>query len=147
MSDPTQSLRDFEPAHEFFVGIDSDACVFDTMEIKHKECFVPMFIKHFGLQAASRYAREVWEFVSLYSKTLGINRFSPLSKALNLLGERPEVEARGVEVMRTDELDEWLSRETKPSTASSRVGTPGPTRRRWLRSSTPAFPNGRPREI
>ena len=47
--DPAQRLRDFKPAKDFFVGIDSDGCVFDSMEIKHKECFAPMFIKHFRL--------------------------------------------------------------------------------------------------
>ena len=71
MSDPSQVLKDLKPAKEFFIGIDSDGCVFDTMEIKHKECFAPMFIKHFDLQAVSKYAREVWEFVNLYSKTRG----------------------------------------------------------------------------
>ena len=59
--DPAQILRDFRPSKDFFIGIDSDGCVFDSMEIKHKECFAPMFIKHFGLQAVSKYAREVWE--------------------------------------------------------------------------------------
>src|SRR5580700_1226967 len=65
--DPAQALRDFEPRKKFFIGIDSDGCVFDTMEIKHKECFAPMFVKHFHLQAASKYARQAWEHVNLYS--------------------------------------------------------------------------------
>ena len=51
MSDPAQALRDFVPGNEFFIGIDSDGCVFDSMEIKQKECFAPMFVKHHGLQA------------------------------------------------------------------------------------------------
>ena len=42
MSDPAQVLRDFKPSREFFIGIDSDGCIFDSMEIKHKECFAPM---------------------------------------------------------------------------------------------------------
>src|SRR5712675_3466505 len=94
MSDSSQVLRDFKPTKSFFVGIDSDGCVFDSMEIKHKECFTPMFIKHFGLQAVSKYARETWDFVNLYSKTRGANRFPALSRALNLLRARPEVIAR-----------------------------------------------------
>ena len=36
MSDPAQMLRDFTPSREYFVGIDSDGCVFDSMEIKPK---------------------------------------------------------------------------------------------------------------
>jgi phosphoglycolate phosphatase-like HAD superfamily hydrolase len=118
MSDPAQALRDFKPSKEFFIGIDSDGCIFDSMEIKHKECFTPMFIKHFELQAVSKYAREVWEFVNLYSKTRGANRFPALSRALNLLRQRPQVVARKVNVPDTLALDEWINRETKLGNAT-----------------------------
>jgi len=116
--DPAQRLRDFKPAKDFFVGIDSDGCVFDSMEIKHKECFAPMFIKYFHLQAVSKYARETWEFVNLYSRTRGANRFPALSRALNLLRARPEVIARKVTVPDTRALDEWIARETKLGNAT-----------------------------
>jgi phosphoglycolate phosphatase-like HAD superfamily hydrolase len=118
MSDPAQILRDFRPSKEFFIGIDSDGCIFDSMEIKHKECFAPMFIKHFDLQAVSKYAREVWEFVNLYSKTRGANRFPALSRALNLLKQRPQVITRNVQVFGTTPLDEWVARETKLGNAT-----------------------------
>jgi len=118
MSDPAQVLRDFKPSKEFFVGIDSDGCIFDSMEIKHQECFAPMFIKHFHLQAVSKYARETWAFVNLYSKTRGANRFPALVRALNLLRERPQVIARGVKVPDTAALDEWIARETKLGNAT-----------------------------
>src|SRR5688572_33166062 len=118
MSDPAQVLRDFKPSKEFFVGIDSDGCVFDSMEIKHKECFTPMFIKHFGLQAVSKYARETWDFVNLYSKTRGANRFPALSRALKLLGERPEVVARRVNIPRPTALDAWIAGESRLGNAA-----------------------------
>ena len=118
MSDPAQVLRDFQPKHDFFIGIDSDGCVFDSMEIKHKECFAPMFVKHHNLQAVSKYAREVWDFVNLYSKTRGANRFPALTRALNLLRERPEVQARNVNVPSYPALDEWMERETKLGNAT-----------------------------
>ena len=118
MSDPAQVLRDFKPEKEFFIGIDSDGCVFDSMEIKHKECFAPMFIKHFRLQAVSKYAREVWEFVNLYSKDRGANRFPALSKAVKLLGARPPVRARGVQMPDIAGLDAWVQRETKLGNAT-----------------------------
>ncbi|MEE9562616.1 MAG: HAD family hydrolase, partial [Thermoanaerobaculia bacterium] len=70
-----QPLAELEPQHEFFVGIDSDGCAFDTMEIKHKECFIPNIIKHWGLQPVSKYAREAAEFVNLYSQWRGTNRW------------------------------------------------------------------------
>ena len=37
-------MTDLPPQHEFFVAIDSDGCVFDTMEVKWKECFIPQTI-------------------------------------------------------------------------------------------------------
>ena len=89
-------LADLKPQHPFFVGIDSDGCAFDTMEIKHKECFCPNIINWWGLQAVSKYAREAVEFVNLYSKWRGSNRWPALLKVFELLRERPEVLARGV---------------------------------------------------
>ena len=118
MSDSAQSLQDFKPKHDFFIGIDSDGCVFDSMEIKHKECFTPMFVKHHKLQAVSKYAREVWDFVNLYSKTRGANRFPALVRALNLLRERSEVKGRKVNVPSYPALENWIKRESKLGNAT-----------------------------
>ena len=81
--DPQAELRDLTPEKEFLVAIDSDGCAFDTMEIKHKECFIPNIIKYWNLQAISKYARAAAEFVNLYSKWRGINRFPALTKAFD----------------------------------------------------------------
>jgi phosphoglycolate phosphatase-like HAD superfamily hydrolase len=118
MSDPAQALRDFKPTKEFFIGIDSDGCIFDSMEIKHQECFTPCFIKYFHLQAVSKFARETWTFVNLYSKDRGANRFPALAKAIKLLGARPQVNARGVKMPDMSGLEEWLKRETKLGNAT-----------------------------
>jgi len=64
------------------------------MEIKHKECFIPNIIKHWNLQPVSKYAREAAEFVNLYSKWRGINRWPALVMVMDLLRERPEVQQR-----------------------------------------------------
>jgi phosphoglycolate phosphatase-like HAD superfamily hydrolase len=101
------------PKHDFLVGIDSDGCVFDSMELKHKECFVPNFINHYGLQGVSKYAREAAEFVNLYSKSRGANRFPALIEQLNWLRERPEVKARNIDVAHPKGLIAWMERETK----------------------------------
>lgn len=91
-----QPLADLVPKHEFFIAIDSDGCAFDTMELKHKECFAPNTIKHWKLQPVSKYAREAALFVNLYSKWRGINRWPALVMVFDLLRERPEVQARNV---------------------------------------------------
>jgi phosphoglycolate phosphatase-like HAD superfamily hydrolase len=103
----------FTPQHDFLVGIDSDGCVFDSMELKHKECFIPNFINHYELQGVSKYAREAAEFVNLYSKSRGINRFPALVEQLDWLRRRPEVKARGVHVPRPRGLIDWIGRESK----------------------------------
>ena len=104
-----QPLVDMQPQHEFFVGIDSDGCAFDTMEIKHKECFAPNIIKHWNLQAVSKYAREAAEFVNLYSKWRGINRWPALVMVFDLLRERPEVQARHIEPPMAERIREFIA--------------------------------------
>ncbi len=90
------------PKHDFLVGIDSDGCVFDSMELKHKECFIPAFINHYELQGVSKYAREAAEFVNLYSKSRGANRFPGARGAAGLAaaqagGESPRNPGRTAE--------------------------------------------------
>jgi len=108
-----QDLKSLSAEKEFFIGIDSDGCVFDSMETKHKECFCPAFVNNFNLQSVSRYARETWDFVSLYSADRGCNRFHALIKVLDLLRERPEVKNRGASVMDLPALKAWVKAESK----------------------------------
>ena len=113
MQDPAKELREFKQEREFFVGIDSDGCAFDSMEVKHKECFIPNIINYWELQAVSRYAREAAEFVNLYSKWRGINRFPALTMVFDLLLEREDVKKRGVNIPEAKSLREWIKKETK----------------------------------
>ena len=106
-------LVDFSKKNDFLVGIDSDGCAFDTMELKHKECFIPCIIHHWGLKGVSKYAREAAEFVNLYSKTRGVNRFPALIEVFKLLQRRPEVVRRGVKIEIPQVLVDWMNAETK----------------------------------
>lgn len=111
----TQKLKSFQKRHGFFIGVDSDGCAFDTMEVKHKQCFIPNIIEHFGLDDVAESARESAEFVNLYSKWRGINRFPALIMTLDLLAERDEVCRRNVEIPRLPALRAWLKHEPKPA--------------------------------
>ena len=93
---------------KFLVCIDSDGCAFDTMEIKHKECFCPAYINYFGLQPVSKYARDAWDFANLYSKYRGIHRLLSLLKALEVLGERAEVKERNFTPPAMTELRKYI---------------------------------------
>jgi len=106
-------MYEITPQKDFLVGIDSDGCAFDTMELKHKECFIPNTINFYNLQGVSKYAREAAEFVNLYSKSRGINRFPALVETLQWLQKRPEVKARNIEVTIPPTLESWIAEESK----------------------------------
>ena len=112
-TDPQSPLRDFVKRRDFFIGIDSDGCVFDTMEVKHKDCFIPNMIRYYRLAAIARYARETFEWVNLYSKWRGTNRFPGLVLTMDFLAERPEVPRRLPRLPAMTGLREWIGRETK----------------------------------
>ena len=122
-------LETLVPNHDFFVAVDSDGCAFDTMELKHKECFIPNIVKHWGLQPVSKYARRASEFVNLYSKWRGLNRFPALIRTVELLREWPEVLETRAELPDLVALEEWVARETKLSNPTleaelERTGSP-----------------------
>lgn len=103
-------LLNMKPTKEFLVCVDSDGCVFDNMELKHKECFCPATVNVWGLQSVSRYAREAAEFVNLYSKTRGANRFPALIRTLELLGKRREAVERGYVCPDLSPLKKWVEK-------------------------------------
>lgn len=102
-------LLNMNPTKEFLVCVDSDGCVFDNMDLKHKECFCPATVNIWGLQSVSRYARESAEFVNLYSKTRGVNRFPALIRTLELLGARKEAQERGYVCPDLTPLKKWVA--------------------------------------
>jgi len=115
MKDFAKELRDLKPEHPFFIGIDSDGCAFDTMEIKQKECFCPNNIKYFDLQPIAKYAREATEFVNLYSKERGSNRYPALLSVLSWLSRRREVVERSATVPDLKRLRQWVKEESRLS--------------------------------
>jgi len=118
VSDPVKTLKGMEKKKDFFVGIDSDGCAFDTMEIKHKECFIPNIINSWDLQPVSRFAREAAEFVNLYSRWRGINRFPALVMVFDLLAEWDEPLQRGYRPPQVDSLRAWIDQESRLSSAT-----------------------------
>ena len=49
--DPQQQLKQLTPRKKFFVGIDSDGCAFNSMEVKHNDCFSVALVRAYGLAA------------------------------------------------------------------------------------------------
>ncbi len=113
-----EKLKEFKPNKKFYVGIDSDGCAFDSMEIKHKECFIPAIIQKWKLQPIAKYARAVSEFVNLYSKWRGVNRFPALVMTFDLLKEWPEPMNRNPQIPEIPAFREWVRTETALSNTS-----------------------------
>jgi len=129
MSDPQKPLKEFKPEHDFIVAVDSDGCAFNTMEVKHKACFYPMTVRHWGLAGVAKQTRDVWDFVNLYSTKRGCNRFHALIHTLDYLREWPEVQESGVEIPEADGVRDWKERETKlgnPALEEEVKGNPDP---------------------
>jgi len=87
MADHVEQLKAFAKTKDFFIGIDSDGCAFDTMEVKHKFCFAIAVCQAFGLAALARILRDVWDFVNLNGQTRGCNRWLALRDTLGYLRE------------------------------------------------------------
>ncbi len=86
------------------------------MALKHRKCFAPAWVELYNLQACETAAREVWDFVNLFSRTRGCNRFIALIQATKLLKKRLEntgnhQTARAVPDMKA--LEAWVHRETR----------------------------------
>lgn len=86
-----EKLKNFPKKKEFLMAIDSDGCVFDSMNPKQIIAFHPKIMEFYELWGIESYLREVAEFVNLFSRTRGSNRFIALQHIYRFLGERPEV--------------------------------------------------------
>ena len=87
MPDNVAALKAFKKTRDFFVGIDSDGCAFDSMEVKHKFCFAVATLQVFGLAGLARILRDVWDFVNLSGHTRGCNRWLALRDTFQFLTE------------------------------------------------------------
>ena len=103
--------------HDFLICVDSDGSAFDTMEVKHKQCFIPNTIRCWGLEPVASCARSAAEFVNLYSRDRGLNRFPALVRTFDLLRQWPEARNGSAAIPEVESLRAWIARET-------RLGTP-----------------------
>lgn len=99
----------YTPSCQRLVCIDSDGCAFDTMELKHKECFCPATVHAWGLQPISKYVREAWEYGNLYSKDRGRSRFHEIILVFDLLAQREEIKAYGFTLPDIEPLRKWVA--------------------------------------
>jgi hypothetical protein len=130
--DPVYTREDlirFEPRHATFVGVDSDGCVFDTMERKQKLCFHGLIVSHWGLERIEPAVRASAEFINLHSCWRGQNRFLCLVRTFDLLRDHPEVRGSDVQLPALSGLRRWIESGQPLSNAvlKQRVETTGET--------------------
>ena len=103
-----EDLRRYKPKNKYFVGLDSDGTIFDSMELKHKDCFIGSLIRVFGLAAITHEIHEVWNFVNIYSYTRGTNRFKALLHTFNYLKKIERIKLLNVEIPDLKDLNDWV---------------------------------------
>lgn len=101
-------LRNHQPQNEYFVGIDSDGTVFDSMEIKHKDCFIGSLIRVFELALITHEVHVVWNYVNIHSINRGTNRFKALLLTFNYLREINRVQELGIYIPKLQVLKNWV---------------------------------------
>lgn len=104
-----KDLTGLPAKHETFIALDSDGCVFDTMDAKQKKCILPLIISHWKLEPVKRLTFSTIEFVSMYSQTRGQNRFLSLLDSMDLIRSHPETVRRKIKLPRFGSLRKWIS--------------------------------------
>ena len=102
-------LHNHKPNKDFFVGMDSDGTVFDSMELKHKDCFVGSLIRMFDLAPITHEIHMVWNYVNIFSKTRGTNRFKALILTFNYLREMDRVKQLQIQLPMLKALEDWIN--------------------------------------
>lgn len=98
----------FQPRHKFLIGIDSDGCVFDSMEVKQIQHFHPMIIKHWDLRRIETEVRAVAEYVNLRSPWRGSDRFRALLKTFEYLHQWDACKRPDVTLPAYKDLAHWV---------------------------------------
>ena len=83
------------------IAFDSDGCVLNAMEPKHRYCFGPAAVEVYGLETMKDAFLAEWNRVNLYAPTRGINRFAGLVEVFENLRQM------GYALPAQDALRDW----------------------------------------
>ncbi len=97
---------------DFLICVDSDGCVMDTMNIKHKKCFGPCIIEEWGLESRREKILKRWNEINLFSMTRGVNRFRGLAMMLEEINRDYET------IEGLDEFRRWVDKTDELSNAA-----------------------------
>lgn len=112
------SIVNAKKKKDFLLCIDSDGCVFDTMNSKHKLCFAPLLIKEFCLDEHYDELFDFWQELNLYTSLRGVNRFKGAGIFLNYVLDKNYMQLSKREQVFFDEYIVW----TETAKALSNAG-------------------------
>lgn len=116
-SDPDQQIKAFKKKKRYLVAIDTDGAVVDNMNGKQMLIFHPLGMSYWDLWSIESYYREIGEFVNLFSKTRGCNRFLALQYQFAYLRDRADLQAKakeaGVRLPDSRALNEYVQSYSK----------------------------------
>ncbi len=95
-------MNDFTKKNDILICLDSDGCVMDTMEYKHRHIFGPLILKYWDIKEEKIFL-EVWNEMNLYTRTRGINRFFGLVTAFRIMREK------GFDMPALIDFENWLN--------------------------------------
>ena len=61
-------LKRFKPNFNFFIGLDSDGTIFDSMNLKHNYCFIDPLVKIYKLSGIKNDVKKIWKKINLFSE-------------------------------------------------------------------------------
>ena len=103
-----ENLKNHIPQKDYFIGIDSDGTVFNSMELKHKDCFIGSLIRVFRLASITHEVHQVWNYVNIFSRTRGTNRFKALILTFKHLSAMNRVKELGIQLLDLSQLEHWF---------------------------------------
>ncbi len=103
-----ENLQEHQPKKDYFVGLDSDGTIFDSMELKHKDCFLGALIRVFELASITHEVHLVWNYVNIFSSTRGTNRFKALVLTFDYLRKFKRVKQLNIQLPPLKVLEKWV---------------------------------------
>ena len=103
-----ENLQEHQPKKDYFVGLDSDGTIFDSMELKHKDCFLGALIRVFGLALIAHEVHLVWNYVNIFSSTRGTNRFKALILTFDYLRKFKRIQQLNIQFPPLKVLEKWV---------------------------------------
>mgnify|MGYP001204829613 CR=1 FL=1 len=113
-----ENFSKFNPRFDFFIGIDSDGTIFDSMIKKHERYFVDPLINEFKLFSISKKVHKIWKHVNIFSKNRGINRFLALVLVFDFIRTLKDKNQKNFTLPNVEPLRNWIKNNSNLSEES-----------------------------